>query len=116
METISSNLVKARKNHTCDWCGGKIEVGTTYRKQFLKDDEPYTWKNHIYCEEIASCLDMFDDGGVTESDFVENIQQEWHRIMSKEHNELYESKDFKIPKFMEQLDFVIKHHNVSNKQ
>lgn len=114
METISSKTQKARKEHQCDWCNGTIKVGETYRRQFLVYDEPYTWKNHIPCEEIASKLNWFDNccEGLTSEDFWEFAKNEYMNIMSEFHNEIYESNDFKYPSFLEQLEFIKKHHKI----
>ena len=115
METISFTTPKARKQHTCDWCNEKIEVGEKYTRAFCKEDDVYVWKNHIHCEKIAQELKMFDNGSVSQSDFVEIIQDEYSRIMSERHNEIYESKEFENPNFKVQLGFVCSFHNVIKK-
>jgi len=112
METISHSTPKARKEHKCDWCGETINVGEQYNRAFCKDDYVYVWKNHIHCEKIAQELNMFENGSVTEDDFVDHITEEYQTIMSKNFNDLYESKDFKYPKFKEQLDFVLEFHKI----
>ena len=114
MDIISSENRKAIKTHTCCWCGGKIIKGETYHYSFLKDDNVYIWKNHLRGGEIVSYLDMFShcDNGVTEDAFVETIREEYMKIMSNNHNEIYESKDFKYPTFLEQLEFVCDFHKV----
>lgn len=115
METLQyARPVKARTQHYCNYCGGVISVGDTYEKSSHKHDgEIYTWKSHVKCSAIASKLKMFDyaDDGVTAGDFRETILQEYREIMIKTNLTLYESKDFKYPKFHDQLDFVIKHHS-----
>ena len=78
---ISSNKIKARKDHVCDWCNLKIDKGKIYRKSFnVMDGDPFTWKNHIHCEKIAEHLKMFDDldYGLTEDLFQENINKQRH--------------------------------------
>lgn len=116
--------MKAKKFHVCDFCGQRIELGEKYSNQFNRQSEGvYTWKSHIRCNEIASKLKMFDeaDEGVTADDFYEHIKNEFMEVMSEDHNEIYESKSYKIPPFVEQLNFVINHHttpellNPSNK-
>lgn len=113
METISYTTPTARKEHVCDWCNQKIEKGQKYTRSFCKEDYVYVWKNHIHCEKIAQEINMFDYGSVTESDFVENIQNEYQKIMSDNYNELYESKDFKYPDFKNQLYFVCEFRKIS---
>jgi hypothetical protein len=116
METISFTTPKARKEHTCDWCNEKIEVGEKYTRAFCKEDDVYVWKNHIHCEEIAQELKMFDNNGsLSECDFTESIQEEYQRIMCEKFNEIYESKDFKYPNFKSQLDFVCSFYNIEKK-
>jgi len=102
--------VKARKTHVCNWCGCTIPVGEIYQTQTLKYDDIYTWKNHIKCMEVAHELKMFDecDEGVTGADFYEYVTEEFRELWRKLDNEMYESKDFKIPEFKQQLEFVYK--------
>ena len=53
-EFISQGERKARKEHTCNYCGEKIEKGETYRFAFLKDGgDVYQWKGHLRCNFIA---------------------------------------------------------------
>lgn len=106
MEIISQTKQKARKEHTCNWCNGKIKVGESYSRSFCKDDDVYIWKNHIYCSEILTKLKAFDEGAVSNDDFVEQIKEEYQRIMSKNYSTIYETKDFSTPTFKEQLYFI----------
>jgi hypothetical protein len=112
METISHTTPKARKEHRCDWCWEKIKVGEKYSRTFCKEDYVYVWISHNHCKQIAQKLNMFDNGPVSESNFEDNIKEEYQRIMSENHNEIYESKDFQTPDFKGQLDFVCNFHNI----
>jgi hypothetical protein len=114
METICFTTPKARKEHSCDWCGGKIKIGEKYTRAFCKEDDVYVWKNHIRCEQIANHLKMFEDGALTESDFVENIEGYYSKIMNENYNEIYESEEFKYPDFKGQLDFVCSFYKITN--
>lgn len=72
VETIYQQDRKARKPHTCDYCGDVIETGEVYNHATLKcDGEVYTWKAHSKCISIASDLWDFIDPleGMTEDDF-----------------------------------------------
>jgi hypothetical protein len=81
MEIISYTTPKARKDHTCDWCNEKIKVGEIYTRSFCKEDDIYVWKNHIYCEEIAEKLKMFNESiEVTKCLFFETISEEFEKI------------------------------------
>jgi len=114
METISSSKPKANKQHTCDWCEGVINKGDIYEKTVLKHDFIFTWKNHIKCSQIALKLNMFDncDEGLDSESFKECINIAFCEIWQKKDIEYYESKDFRIPSFAEQLDFVISENSL----
>lgn len=75
-ELIFETDRKARKTHTCSYCGGEITAGTTYRHAVLKYDDVYVWKSHKECNHIASELwDYIDpDEGMTEDEFQEGCR------------------------------------------
>lgn len=116
MSTISFKKVKARKDHKCDWCEAKILKGNVYTKYFnVYEGEPFTWKNHIHCEEIASKLKMFDecaDYGLDTDSFMEFIKEEYIRLMNLYHSEIFEYEFFEYPNFEERLKFVCEFHKV----
>lgn len=71
-EFISQEERKARKEHTCNYCGEKIEKGETYRSAFLKDGgDVYQWKGHLRCNIIATKLWRYidPDDGMQAEDF-----------------------------------------------
>jgi hypothetical protein len=98
--------VKARKAHVCNYCGCAIATGETYQTQTLKYDNIYVWKNHLKCAELVSELNIQGDEGVTSEDFYEHITEEFRQIWIKLDEEFFESKDFVIPSFKEQVEFV----------
>lgn len=50
-------LQKARKEYKCDDCGGKIEKGSKYWRDYNMKDEPcVNEKTHINCEEHRKAL------------------------------------------------------------
>ena len=106
MEVLSRSKPKARKEHKCDFCYGKIQKGEVYDNQVCKHDYLYTWKSHFRCGNIASKLGMHDDcdEGVTGEDFHEFIINEYLRLLNDEN--------VKIPPFSEQLDFVCNYYNL----
>ena len=115
MKTIKHEKVKARKVHYCDWCGLDIKIGEHYHSSFNEYcGDVYMWKNHQSCQDIAEKLRMVDDAyeGVTQDHFLEAIDQEHCDIMSKEHNELYESDNYSYPEFVERLRLVLDYHKV----
>ncbi len=92
LETLSTSKPKARKKHTCMWCGGIIEKGEIYDKANLKyDDYLYTWKNHLKCSELCSSLDMCHDGeGITDDIFMEYVQEYIRENMSEDEWEEFD--------------------------
>lgn len=56
VETLESKVRKARKTHSCDYCGGEISVGQHYEYSKLKQDYIYEWKSHTECGHIAQAL------------------------------------------------------------
>ena len=109
METLNNTTPKARKEHQCNFCEHKINKGEVYNSQTnVYEGDIYTWKSHTRCAEIASELRMFDDAydGVTAEYFWNSINSAYQDIMIDTNAEHYESKEFKYPSFIEQLDFV----------
>jgi hypothetical protein len=113
---IAETSPKARKQHVCDFCNNKIEIGETYDKQICSlDGSVYTWKSHIRCKIIAAKLKMYDEcygEGLTGDDFIEEIKGEYDNLMSKNFPEIYKNSNFKHPSFSDQLNFVCKHHDI----
>ena len=75
METIrQAHETKAIKQHVCDFCSEKIQIGETYfSSTHTHDGTIYDWKTHKGCNFIANKLDMYDncDDGLTGDDFME---------------------------------------------
>tara|TARA_Y100001951_G_C11293539_1_gene273933 strand:- start:1978 stop:2334 length:357 start_codon:yes stop_codon:yes gene_type:complete len=62
MGLIYSKETKARKQHTCDYCGFKIKIGETYQRSFNSDGgDVWTWKNHKDCEQLCRDMGMFKE-------------------------------------------------------
>jgi hypothetical protein len=116
MQTIQSpTSTKAIKQHTCDFCKQMIDKGTLYIKSVYKyEGVLYDWKTHVHCATIANKLNMYDyaDEGVSSDAFQENITDEYMKIMTENYQQHYESKEFKMPTFVDRLIFVLQHHKV----
>ena len=102
MVTLDGKIRVAKKEHKCDLCGFKIEVGEKYDWQKnVFDGDLYEFKMHLSCLELAQKLNMFEDcdDGLTGYDFAEFVAQEYPTS---------------IPglKFREVLDFVKNKHNI----
>ena len=63
----------AAKEHTCMFCGCKINVGERYQRQTIADSgEVYDWVCHDDCIRLTNLLDMYGDypeDGITADDF-----------------------------------------------
>jgi hypothetical protein len=100
MEILSTSYPVAQKEHKCNYCGFKILKGEKYIYTPIKGDYFYVWKAHFDCQRLTEKLNMFEycDDGVTNDDFYEYINEEYHKYWTDEENGL---KTWK-----ERLDFV----------
>ena len=54
MKALSIKRPKAKKQHVCDFCGLKIEIGEVYELQNnVNEGTIYQWKSHLECNKIA---------------------------------------------------------------
>jgi hypothetical protein len=85
MITLSdSKETKARKEHQCNFCGGKIVKGLKYINSTHIYDGLYHWKSHIYCNKLVHDLNMYrecNDDGVTQDFFIESVSEKYIEIM-----------------------------------
>lgn len=98
VEVISSNDVKARKEHECGLCTEKIQKGETYNNQTCKfEGSIYTFKAHTQCKEIASMLWNYidPDEGMTDQDFLDGVQEYCYGFVCS-HCEKYIDEDCSI--------------------
>lgn len=78
MEVINQSLdIRARKEHTCNFCNQKIRKGELYNNYFFKDDEPYSWKEHWQCSKLSLKFRIENDyeyhEGMSHDDFIEHV-------------------------------------------
>ena len=79
----------ARKEHYCEFCGGKINKGEKYIRQTQSDGgQAYTLKFHIHCSELCELLKMRNEYGdnLTNVDFegcVDEYVRRKHYVKSK---------------------------------
>lgn len=116
MESSSAQFPVARKQHICNWCCQKIQIGESYRKQTIfAEGSAYTWKNHRHCDALADRLEMFeshDNGdGLSQSDFYDCITEEFRNIMYENHGISYNSAS-SMPEFSKRMKIVITHHDL----
>lgn len=83
METLEYKERKARKEHKCDYCSGKILVGENYLwSKHVMDGDLYEWKSHSLCNFLVSHYDMYkwcNNDGLTEESFKECINEEFNK-------------------------------------
>ena len=127
METLTyQKEVKAIKEHSCNFCGTKINIGDTYMKSTHKHDgNIYDWKTHKYCDEIANRLKMYDDAdeGVTMDDFTETIHCKHDDLLidqlplDKEQPQKFIDiiQQLRHVKFKDKLWYVIRYYNKLDK-
>lgn len=109
MKTLSNTTPKARKEHQCNFCSGKIGVGETYKHQVnVYEGDIYQWKTHTRCSEITSKLKMYEDAdeGVCDQMFSEYINHEYGELKDRE----VVVGIFEKTTFQERLDFVCNYH------
>lgn len=105
MEIINpTTKVKARKTHTCSFCGFEINKGNYYHVSVIKNGgDIYSWKSHLECGRLYRELKMYEDAddGVTSEDFYEHI--------TSTYIALNPDKSKNLPEFKERLHFLINH-------
>jgi hypothetical protein len=127
METLTyQKEVKAIKEHSCNFCGTKINIGEAYMKSTHKHDgDVYDWKTHKYCAEIAERLKMYDDAdeGVTMDDFMETIHCKHDDLLidqlpfDKEQPQKFSDiiQQLRHVKFKDKLWYVIRYYKKLDK-
>lgn len=113
MDILKEQTPIAKKEHVCNWCGGKIAKGEKYYRQtVIFDGSIYDWISHLDCYGLVDLLNMYDydDGnGIDEECFrqcideyidthhydkeVDDIDKEWDNIPMHE----------KVKKIVEEL-------------
>lgn len=105
---------KARKQHQCNFCLGKIEKGDLYLKSVCKGDYIYSWKVHRHCDKVAEKLGIYDfyDEGATADDFIETVKQEYNGIIYNHPNKINRDIDLTPLDFQSQLKLVVSYHDI----
>ena len=81
LTTLKDSHPIARKEHICEFCGGKINKGQKYYRQTnIYDGCIYEWIEHEECHQIASALDMYG-----KCDFDEGLSPERFRDILDEY-------------------------------
>lgn len=82
MRVISSKDTKARKEHTCDYCGRTIKKGEVYEySKNIFNGDIYTWKGCKDCLEFIQKFDVQgDNNGVTYEDVEEVASDECYAL------------------------------------
>ena len=68
---------KAKKEHKCYFCNGKIAIGETYHYSVQVDGGLFVFKSHVSCDKLISKMKVYDDvyteEGLSDDDFIEPI-------------------------------------------
>lgn len=100
VEVLKTKTPTAKKEHKCDLCSGKIQVGEKYRRTTcLFDGTVYDWLSHLECSKVSSKLDMYDrcwDDGLSEDTFREFIDE---YVREKHYDDEFDdiAKDWQLP-------------------
>lgn len=109
---------KAKKEHLCNFCGGRIVIGELYEKSTHKDNgNVYDWKAHKNCSKLASVLNMYEDAddGVSEDMFIDCVSEKHDDILIaqlpqdelKKYSEIIQQ--LRRVAWKHKLSFVIRH-------
>lgn len=113
MNYLRESYPVAKKEHQCDWCGGKIYSGKKYKTVVFKyDSELVDWKSHLKCDILADYIchirefdemdhDMFIEacyemlcGFCPESDDNEDLRDAiWDRLIDNPEESITELYD-----------------------
>lgn len=78
MVNIKSCFRTAKKQHTCNLCGGYINPGERYHYEFNKDgSDVWGFSAHLECQFLAQELWDFIDpwDGMYEDDFIDGVRE-----------------------------------------
>tara|TARA_R110000772_G_C13310332_1_gene440564 strand:- start:5223 stop:5549 length:327 start_codon:yes stop_codon:yes gene_type:complete len=102
MITVRFKLVKARKEHVCNFCSEKVSVGEHYYNSgHIYEGKAYTWKSHENCSKLLTELNMDGEEGITQETFMEDVKNKYNDLMPED------IVLFRVPNFKEMLDYVI---------
>ena len=86
LTTLKESHPIARKEHICEFCGGKINKGQKYYRQTnIYDGCIYEWIEHKECHQIASELDMYDKCGFDDGLSPERFRDILDEYIDQEH-------------------------------
>ena len=78
MEMLAQCSRKARKRHSCGFCGRTIEKGERYKEQrCIGDGGPYVFRSHERCQRVSNAIwDYVDpDNGMTQDEFCDAVNE-----------------------------------------
>ena len=96
METIRESVVRSRKRHTCNLCGGIIPARAEYNMQInVYDGRLYTWRTHLHCQSLCGKIWNYvdPDEGMTYDRFQEAVAQLMHTFYCPYHCDEYFKQD-----------------------
>ena len=101
-EFIDSRVVKARKEHCCDYCQEAIVTGSKYQNFTGKaEGQVFHWKSHLICNFVANQLATkyaYSDEGMNEL--------RYHDAVNDFFDEFIVCKDVGLKTFPEKIAMV----------
>ena len=100
VSVLKTNRPIARKEHKCQYCECKINIGERYEvATCCFEGTIYDWKSHCDCADVSSALKMYDncdDQGLGEESFHEFIDE---YVYEKHYDSDLEdiAKDWQLP-------------------
>ena len=70
---------KARRRHSCNWCGGSIPAGTIYENKFqVCEGAAWRSKMHVECGDASRAFDYNGDTIALDGNFQRGHTHEWN--------------------------------------
>ena len=113
MTNLKNTNPTAKKEHRCEWCGGKINKGERYDyKVGTFDGDFFTIKSHIDCDKLIYKLDMFEhsEDGIDSCIFWEYIFNEFKSLSEKQNLCINRFDNYEKEAKYLKLNFVKENH------
>lgn len=111
MTILHSNIVTARKEHVCDFCGGIIRKGEKYSNlAFVFDGSITSQTTHQHCQEVFGELCRhFNECGVTERDPDDMLNEYADDVLTKEENDEFMRQPITSRQNTRQWEYMYNH-------
>lgn len=75
----------ARKEHTCNYCRGIMQIGQRYMRGIYFSKGLYEWKAHTYWENLAVRLANYYNEEITKHDFKNYVKEAMYSHIYKKY-------------------------------